>query len=226
LQIFDGVEKRIESTTTNGDTLPTSGESDEGALLDGFDFTAKASQAFAANLLENFGVAPFLMLAARAEFAFEKFAATVECAKSGVYRGRLKGVARGQFMSGEWAVGTGVTAENFASWIVGGRQKNFGEAGWQRSADGVAITRGVFDGHKAEFAGDADAYGAAGVDEIGDGGGNFRSGRARDDFGFGEIAEFEEKIVEAVGVAGLIFGFEGLEAAFDFVDGSLIEQFA
>jgi hypothetical protein len=120
LQIFNGVEERIESTTADGNTLPARGESGEGALLDGFDFTAKASEAFAANLLENFGVAPFLMLAARAEFAFEKFAATVECAKSGVYRGRLKGVARGQFMSGEWAVGTGVAAKNFPERIVGG----------------------------------------------------------------------------------------------------------
>ena len=63
MQIFDGVEKRIESAATNGDTLPARGKSGEGALLDGFDFTAKASEAFAANLLKNFRVAPFLMLA-------------------------------------------------------------------------------------------------------------------------------------------------------------------
>ena len=37
---------------------------------------------------------------------------------------------------------------------------------------------------------------------------------------------FEEEIVDAVGVAGLIVGFERLKAAFDFVDGVLVEQFA
>ncbi len=121
LQIFNGVEERVESATTNGDTLPTCGESGEGTLLDGFDFTAKTSEAFAANLLENFGIAPFLMQATGAEFAFEKFAATVERAKGGVYRGGLKSVACGKFLGGEWAVSAGVAAKNFAERVVGGR---------------------------------------------------------------------------------------------------------
>ena len=32
--------------------------------------------------------------------------------------------------------------------------------------------------------------------------------------------------MDAVGVTSLVFGFEGLQTAFDFVDGGLIEQFA
>ena len=147
----------------------------------------------------------------------------MECAKSGVYRGGLKRVACGEFLSGEWSVRAGVAAKDFAEWIVGRREKNFGKTGRQRSAEGVAIARGVFDGNEAEFAGDADTNSAAGVDEIGDGGGNFGSGGASDDFGFGEIAEFEEKIVDTIGVAGLVIGLERLEAAFDFINGELIE---
>jgi hypothetical protein len=121
LQIFYGVEERIETATANRDTLPTRGESGEGALLDGFDFAAKASEAFAANLLENFGVAPLLVLAAGAEFTFKKFAAAVERAKSGVCCGGLKSIAGGEFLGGEWAVGAGVAAKDFAERMVGGR---------------------------------------------------------------------------------------------------------
>lgn len=101
--------------------MPTRGESGEGAPLDGFDFTAKTSEAFAANLLENFRVAPFLMLAAWTEFTFEEFAAAVERAKGVVYRGGLKGVACGEFLSGEWTVSAGVAAKNFAERVVCGR---------------------------------------------------------------------------------------------------------
>ena len=91
LKIFDGVEKRVEAAATRGDSLPACGEAREGALLDGFDFTAQASEALAANLLEDFGVAPFLMLAARAEFAFQQFSLAVQAAKDGV---DLRRVAR------------------------------------------------------------------------------------------------------------------------------------
>ena len=71
LKIFDGVEKRVEAAAARGDSLPACGEAREGALLDGFDFAAEASEALAANLLQDFGIAPLLMLAARAKFAFE-----------------------------------------------------------------------------------------------------------------------------------------------------------
>ena len=71
LEIFYGVEKRVEAAATRGDSLPAGGEAREGALLDGFDFAAQASEALAANLLEDFGVAPFLVQTARTEFAFE-----------------------------------------------------------------------------------------------------------------------------------------------------------
>ena len=37
---------------------------------------------------------------------------------------------------------------------------------------------------------------------------------------------FEKEIVDAVGVASLIVGLERLKAAFDFVDGVLVEEFA
>ena len=78
LQDFDGIEERIEAAATGGDSLPACGEARERALLDGFDFAAEACEALAANLLEDFGIAPLLMLAARAEFAFEEFSFAVE----------------------------------------------------------------------------------------------------------------------------------------------------
>ncbi len=37
---------------------------------------------------------------------------------------------------------------------------------------------------------------------------------------------FEQQVVDAVGVAGLIIGLERLEAALDFVDRVLVEEFA
>ena len=49
---------------------------------------------------------------------------------------------------------------------------------------------------------------------------------AAGNFGFGEVAVLEQEVVDAVGVAGLVFGVEGLQAAFDFVDGVLVEEFA
>ena len=84
LKIFDGVEKRVEAAAARGDSLPACGEASEGALLDGFDFTSQASEALAADLLEDFGVAPFLMLAARAKLTFEEFSFAVKRAKNGV----------------------------------------------------------------------------------------------------------------------------------------------
>jgi hypothetical protein len=82
LQIFYGVEKRVEAAAAGRDSLPACGEAREGALLDRFDFATEAREAFAANLLEDFGVAPLLVLAARAEFAFEKFSLSVESAEN------------------------------------------------------------------------------------------------------------------------------------------------
>ncbi len=73
LKIFDGVEKCVEASAARGNSLPARGEAREGALLDRFDFAAKASEAFTTNLLQDFGIAPFLMLTARAKFAFQQF---------------------------------------------------------------------------------------------------------------------------------------------------------
>src|SRR6202012_2782620 len=84
LEIFDRVEKCVDAAAPRGDSLPTRGEAREGALLDGFDFAAKTGEALAANLLEDFGVAPLLMLTARTELAFEQFSLSVECAEHGV----------------------------------------------------------------------------------------------------------------------------------------------
>ena len=226
LEIFDGVEKRVEATAARGDSLPARGEAREGALLDGFDFAAEAGEALAANLLEDFGVAPFLMLAARAEFAFEEFSFAVKRAKNGVDLRGLQCVARGEFLRGEWAVGARVAADEFAERIFAGGEEDFGEAGRERSAECVAIAAGVFDGDEAGFAGDSNADGAARVGEIGDRGCDRGRRGTRGDFGFGEVAVFEEEVVDAVGVAGLIVGLERLEAAFDFVDGVLVEEFA
>ena len=226
LQIFDGVEKRVETAAASGDSLPARGETREGALLDGFDFAAQAREALAANLLQDFGVAPFLVLSARAEFAFEQFSLAVKRAKDCIDLRRLKGVARGEFLRGEGAVGARVAADEFAERVFAGGEEDFGEARRERGAEGVAIAAGVFDGDEAGFAGDSNADGAACVGEVGDRGRDSRAGGARGDFGFGEVAVFEEQVVDAVGVAGLIFGVERLEAAFDFVDGGLVEEFA
>jgi len=110
LKIFDGVEKRVEAAAARGDSLPACGEASEGALLDGFDFTSQASEALAADLLEDFGVAPFLVLAARAEFAFQQFSFGVQAAEDCVHLSRLQGVTRGEFLRGEWAVRARVPA--------------------------------------------------------------------------------------------------------------------
>ena len=135
-------------------------------------------------------------------------------------------VARGEFLRGERAVRARVAANEFAERIFAGGEEDFGEAGRERSAESVAVAAGVFDGDEAGFAGDSNANGAACIGEIGDGGCDRGRGGARGDFRFGEVAVFEEQVVDAIGVAGLIVGLERLEAAFDFVDGVLVEEFA
>ena len=62
LEIFHGVEKRVEAAAARRDALPARGEARKRALLDGFDFATQTREALAANLLQNFGVAPFPML--------------------------------------------------------------------------------------------------------------------------------------------------------------------
>ena len=119
-----------------------------------------------------------------------------------------------------------VATDEFTQGIFAGSKEDFGEAGRKRSAEGVAIAASVFDWDETGFAGDSNADGAAGVREIGDCGCDRRCGGTSGDFGFGEVAVFEEEVVYAVGVAGLIVGFERLEAAFDFVDSVLVEEFA
>ena len=119
-----------------------------------------------------------------------------------------------------------VTADEFAQRIFAGGEEYFGEAGRERSAECVAVASGVFDGDEAGFAGDSNANGAARVGEIADGRRDCGRRGARADFGFGEIAVFEEQVVDAVGMASLIVGLERLEAAFDFIDSVLVEEFA
>ncbi len=195
-------------------------------MLDGFDFAAKAGEALAANLLQDFRVAPFLMLAARAKFAFEQFSFSMKGTENDVDLSRLQGVARREFLRGEGAVGACVAANEFAKWIFAGGKEDFGEARRKRSAESVAVSAGVFDGDEARFAGDSNANGAACIGEIGDCRGDRGRGGARCDFKFGEVAVFEQQVVDAVGVAGLVVGLERLEAAFDFIDGILVEEFA
>ena len=166
LEIFYGVEKRVEAAASCGDALPARGEAREGALLDGFDFAAQASEALAANLLEDFGVAPLLMLAARSKFSFQQFSFAVQAAKNDVDLRRLQRVARGEFLRGEWAVSSRVTTDEFAERILAGGEEDFSETGREGCAEGIAVAASVFDGDEARFAGNSNADGAARVGEV------------------------------------------------------------
>ncbi len=115
LQIFDGVEQRIEPAPSHADALPARREPRKGALLDWLDFAAQTRQGFAADLLQHFGIAPFAMRAAGAELAFEQFAKSMQGAQSRFDRGSRQAVARRNFGGGERPVRARVAAQNFAS---------------------------------------------------------------------------------------------------------------
>ena len=111
---------------------------------------------------------------------------------------------------------------------IGGRfEEGFGQARRQRRAQGVAIARGVFHGDEAGFAarcGRARTRRVCASSVIVSR--DLRRGRSRCDFVLSQIAQLEQKIVQAVGVAGLIVGIERLKLRFHFVHGRLVEQFA
>ena len=114
----------------------------------------------------------------------------MQAAKNCVDLCGLQCVARGEFLRGERAVRARVAADEFAQRIFAGIEEDFGEARRERSAEGVAIAAGVFDGYEAGFAGDSNADGAARVGEIDDCGCDRGRGRACGDFGFVEVAMF------------------------------------
>ena len=102
---------------------------------------AGAREALAANLLEDFGVAPFLMLTARAEFAFQQGSLGVQAAENGVdVRGVLR-VPGGEFLRSEWTMRAARSATNEfgRSGFFAGGEEDFGEdSGGSGSAEGVA----------------------------------------------------------------------------------------
>ena len=62
---------RGTAATRREQSLPVGEEAGEGVLLDRFDFAAQLGERFAADLAEDFGVAPFAMETAGTEAAFE-----------------------------------------------------------------------------------------------------------------------------------------------------------
>ena len=93
--------------------LPVGEEAGERVLLDGFDFAAQTGERFAANLAEDFCVAPLAMKAAGTEAAFEDAAFSGELAQRVFDDCGVEGEALGNFAQREGAVGAGVAADEF-----------------------------------------------------------------------------------------------------------------
>src|SRR6185437_11128913 len=71
LQIFNYVQQGIEAAARLHDSLPTGEETRQDPLIDGLDFFAEASERFAANGAQHFGVTPLAMDAAGTEASFD-----------------------------------------------------------------------------------------------------------------------------------------------------------
>ena len=133
LQVFDGVEERVEMRGTAAarreQSLPVGEEAGEGVLLDRFDFAAELGEGFAADLAEDFGVAPFALEAAGTEAAFEDAAFEARSMQRLFDVGGVERKAIGNFAQREGAVGAGIAADEFKDGVGDRLEQGGGEAG-------------------------------------------------------------------------------------------------
>jgi hypothetical protein len=134
--------------------------------------------------------------------------------------------ARGCFVNGEGTVGAGIAAGEFEDGRGVGREEGPGQAWGEFEAESVAIAGGVFNGDEALLAGDFDLQDAAGAGESVERFQKSGRGHAKCDFVARQIAEAEEEVVKAVGIAGSLILAEELEVRFNFGDRRWVEEFA
>ena len=84
-------------------------EAGQGVLLDRLDFAAEFGERLAANLAEDFGVAPLAMKAAGTESALENAAFVGKLAERIFNHCGIERKAFGGLAQGEWAVGAGIS---------------------------------------------------------------------------------------------------------------------
>ena len=231
LQAFNGIEQRVKmrmrAAARGEQALPVGEEAGQRVLLDGLDFAAQLGKRLAANLAQDFRVAPLAMEAAGTEAAFEHAAFVGKLAQGILDHGGIERKTVGGLAQREWAVGAGVAANQFKHGLRNRLKQRGGQAGRERDAERVAVARGIFGGDEAALAGDAQLEKAAGADEAVDG---FEQGcignaaaiarRARDRRGAGRDRECRRRM-RARWDSG-----EALRGFFHFGDGVGVEQFA
>src|ERR1039457_206532 len=140
-------------------------EAGQRVLLDGLDFTTQFGEGLAANLAKNFGVAPLAMQAAGTESSLEDAAFVGKQAQGILNHRGVEGKTIRSLALGEWAVGAGVTTNQFKHGLRDVLHQAGGQAGRKRDSESIAVTRRVFCGNEAAgmFAtwGDADFEQAA-----------------------------------------------------------------
>ena len=184
-------------------------------------------EGFAADLAQDFGIAPLAMKTAGAEAAFEHAALVRKQAESVFDDGGVEGKTVGGLAQRERTVGASEAADEFKHRLGDRLEKRGGQAGRQRNAEGIAVAGGIFGGDQAAFAGNAQFEQAAGADQAVDGfEQQFGRGDAAGEFFAGQIAEAQAEIVDAVGSAGAVILGQALGGLFHFGDGVGIEQFA
>lgn len=146
-------------------TLPMAEEASQGVLLDGLDFAAELGERFAANLAEDFCVAPLPVETGGAEAAFEDAAFRGKRAKRIFNDSWVEGKAVCGFTQREGAMGAGVPADEFEHRMRHRLEKRGGKTGRQRNAEGIAIAGCILGCDKTAFACDAQFKQATGADQ-------------------------------------------------------------
>jgi hypothetical protein len=117
------------ATTRSKQTLPVGEEARERLLLDGLDLAAEFGERFAANLAQDFCIAPLAMEAARTEAAFKHAAFVRELAKYRFYGVSIESETIGGVARSKGAVGASVAANEFENRMRDGLEQGDSQAG-------------------------------------------------------------------------------------------------
>ena len=155
----------MRSASRREQTLPMREEARERMLLDRLDLPAQFSQGFAANLAQDFSIAPLAMEATGTESALEHAAFVCEHAKRIFNVCGVERKAVSHLTLRKWAMGAGEAAHEFKDRLRDRLHESCGQPGRKRNAERVAIARRIFGGDEAAFAGNAQFQKAASANQ-------------------------------------------------------------
>ncbi len=166
LELFDGVEERLDPVAAGSDALPRDGEAAERFGIHRLDLLPQPGERAAAQRAKHVGVRPLTAGPAAPEFAFDDPPLVRQPGEQRFRNSAAQSEPGRELSCGKGRVRARITKREIARRIPDRLEQRLRQRVWQRRAERVAIADGVFDGDVPWLAGDRQRHDATGIFQL------------------------------------------------------------